>query len=334
MLELYSVESRKGGVGKTTIALNLARALVRRKYDVLMIDCDITGTPVTKAALHSAFWQNDVVVSKKDDAPYNLIDFFENVFLNGENKEKEIIEGLEYNPRKIHLLGSEIYGIDGKLIIDPRSLMDDLHSYWFMDFIKNLVDIFCRLTNQPQKAIIFDNSPGYVGIGRSLREWMTRQVADKSVFVLVSSLDEQDVESTIKSAAEIKSMMNTERNVGDYVKIIINKVPEDLMAESGGYQFISKENDDQYELAKALFPLDKNGYPQNIVKYDSTISGQFIEAKLLPKVSQNKTVYDLNGAFRTFEKKVNGFELKQDPYADISSMDYYYREMLKALSNH
>ena len=32
-MEIYSVESRKGGVGKTTIALNLAKALARRRYD-------------------------------------------------------------------------------------------------------------------------------------------------------------------------------------------------------------------------------------------------------------------------------------------------------------
>ena len=63
MMEIYSVESRKGGVGKTTIALNLAKALVKKKYDVLLIDCDITGTPITNAAAHSAFWKNDVVVA-------------------------------------------------------------------------------------------------------------------------------------------------------------------------------------------------------------------------------------------------------------------------------
>ena len=44
--KIYSVESRKGGLGKTTIALNLSKALIDKGYDVLLIDCDITGTSV------------------------------------------------------------------------------------------------------------------------------------------------------------------------------------------------------------------------------------------------------------------------------------------------
>ena len=69
MMEIYSVESRKGGVGKTTIALNLAKALVKKDYDVLVIDCDITGTPITNAAIHSEYWKNDVVVSSHGKHP-------------------------------------------------------------------------------------------------------------------------------------------------------------------------------------------------------------------------------------------------------------------------
>ena len=132
MYEIFSVESRKGGVGKTTIALNVAKALARKDYDVLLIDCDITGTPITKAALHSDFWKKDVVVSLHDRKPYNLIEYFENDYLRKDNSVKDIIKGLDYNKRKIHLVGSEIYGTDGKLIIDPRNLMDDLHSFWFL----------------------------------------------------------------------------------------------------------------------------------------------------------------------------------------------------------
>ena len=73
--KIYSIESRKGGVGKTTIALNLAKALIDKGQDVLLIDCDITGTPITKAAEQSVFWTDVVRAKYEGHEPLNLIDF-------------------------------------------------------------------------------------------------------------------------------------------------------------------------------------------------------------------------------------------------------------------
>lgn len=332
-MEIFSVESRKGGVGKTTIALNLAKALSKKKYDVLLIDCDITGTPITRAAAHSVFWKKDVVVAMNNNVPYNLLDYYDNVFLRGKVEEDVIIAGLDYNPKKIHLIGSEIYSSDGELIIDPRDLMDDIHSYWFLDLLKSIVRKFCIATKQEKKAIVLDNSPGYVGIGRSVREWLTGEQKNNARFVLVSSLDEQDVDSTIMSAMEITQMMKDSEHVADYIKVVINKVPEGLMAEGSGYQFKVEEDEKKKKLVETLFPLDKNHYPKNIIKYDTAISGQFIEANLIPAKKKEEAKGDLDGALKTLEKKVYGYESKKDQYSDIGSIDYYYRKYLDELRN-
>ena len=58
--KIYSVESRKGGLGKTTIALNLSKALIDKRYDVLLIDCDITGTSVIEVAGALSFWHSPI----------------------------------------------------------------------------------------------------------------------------------------------------------------------------------------------------------------------------------------------------------------------------------
>ena len=42
------VASGKGGVGKTTVAINLATALANKKYKVGILDADITGPNVPK----------------------------------------------------------------------------------------------------------------------------------------------------------------------------------------------------------------------------------------------------------------------------------------------
>ena len=45
--KIISVESRKGGVGKTTAALNLADLVLEKGYKVLLLDLDITGTSIS-----------------------------------------------------------------------------------------------------------------------------------------------------------------------------------------------------------------------------------------------------------------------------------------------
>lgn len=353
MFKIFSVESRKGGVGKTTVALNLAKALTRKKYDVLLIDCDITGTPITKATLHSSFWKKDVVVAYEnkeieegnrkngkneqinnstESKPYNLLEFFEKTYLKGLILENKIIEGLDYDPQKIHLIGSEIYDNDGNLIIDPRYLLDDLHSYWFLDLIKKLINLFCETTKQKDKAIILDNSPGYVGIGRSIREWLTKDHPDDSTFVLVSSLDEQDIDSTISSAMEISQMFKTIKPINQYVKIIINKVPEDLIEESRGY-INDSDNDNRNRIINALLPLGKDGNYRNMIKYDSAISGQFIESRLIPKASKTGKENVLEKSIIAFEDRMNYIGQTTYLFSEIASLDYNYKLMVQAMSD-
>jgi cellulose biosynthesis protein BcsQ len=75
---MISVESRKGGVGKTTAALCLARTLLRRGFSVLVLDMDVTGTNAADIA-KSPFWIDDIhtifdVNEKKNPSrPLNLV---------------------------------------------------------------------------------------------------------------------------------------------------------------------------------------------------------------------------------------------------------------------
>ena len=65
--EVFSIESRKGGVGKTTMALNLAKALIAKGYKVLYLDCDISGTPVSVATEHSMYWNQYANAMHEED---------------------------------------------------------------------------------------------------------------------------------------------------------------------------------------------------------------------------------------------------------------------------
>lgn len=378
--EIYSIESRKGGVGKTTIALNLAKILVSKEYDVLFIDCDITGTPITYAAMHSVYWKKLVKPSFCDGTSYNLIEYFKNYCLKGEYVEGDIVNKLEYEKGKIHLIGSEIYDGKGKLIIDPRNLLDDLHSFWFVEMIKEIITLFCRISEKSQKAIILDNSPGYVGIGKSIREWLTSVGPKRANFVLVSSLDEQDIESTISSATEIKMLMmakweivqhffsdskdvskiqkllaqnrelsnfyyslfhekqsmsdsNVKCNIRNFLKVIINKVPEGFKDDGKGYIFRDYEDEERKKLIDELFPLSGTRFPRNIIEYDIAISGQFIDSSIKMPTSNELGRINLEEEFKRFDKQIKEYEQSPSKFNRADSLNKSYHKVMEKLGN-
>ena len=335
MLEFYNVESRKGGVGKTTVALNLARALAKKNYDVLLIDCDITGTPITKASMNSPFWKNHVAlisdeVGDSEGTVLNLISYYKRVFLKGKSLNNRLshktING------RIQLIGSDIYDANGSLIIDPRDLMDDLHSFWFLEMIEEIIHHFCEESELPQQAVVLDNSPGYVGIGKSIREWLTKKSTEKTSFVLVSSLDEQDIQATIASAIDIHRMVDERKEPQNQIRVIINKVPEEVFAESSGYSFSQDIHEQNKDFIEALFPLDKNQFPKNYVKYDNAISSQFIEARLKPIRSSHDGKKNLKTAFGRVEKGITKLENDDNKCQSISYLSTSYHVLLKELS--
>lgn len=383
MYEVYSVESRKGGVGKTTIALNLAKALIRKGYDVLLVDCDITGTPITDAALHSPFWKENVKAFFLNEKPCNLIKFFKETYLPGGGLDKTIIDKFEYQEGLIHLLGSELYDDEGLVIIDPRYLMDDLHSFWFVELIKDLADVFENKSGKNnKKAIILDNSPGYVGIGKSVRDWLSSVGPDYAHYVLVSSLDEQDVESTISSALDIQrqtsdkwvvaseyekikkgdapfdtikeiitrnqaaanfyytlvdgdsymSSLEKEPELKDYVSMIVNKVPQSYQDVGIHYQFDDKNSEERRLVINELFPQKGKGLVDNMIEYDASISGQFIESKVVMATKGKEQAAALDKLFSSFMSRLTGYRKSQDKVEDAVSVMKYYKEFRMKLT--
>lgn len=380
MYKIYSVESRKGGVGKTTIALNLAKALVDKGYDVLLIDCDITGTPITNAACHSPFWKDVVETVNLNGDGCNLIQYFEAVYLKGGTLYKRLAEKVELEKGKVHLLGSEIYDKKGKLIIDPRLLMDDLHSHWFVEMIKDIANDFFSMSESEKQAVILDNSPGYVGIGKSIREWLTSIGADIAHFILVSSLDEQDVESTISSAVDIERMMslkwkiaymhnllvNNRGNfydlkeilkhdpefenffyslvdskypsilesapeINNYVSVVLNRVPSFYNDANIGYKIKDGGLPERTKIVKDLFPVNQNGMPINVIEYDASISGQFIESNIYSLEAEGEQTKALDKACNIFLQRLGKYEESNDKVKQSASLSNSFETFKKDL---
>jgi len=218
---IISVESRKGGVGKTTAALNLARILLeQRKRAVLFLDVDITGTNVMDC-LDAPFWKDICHAvadcTKKKPDPANLLALFERQFMpglgipgfmkKGARKSRSGNGCLGVAPDKINVIGSQVYDLTGSrkeengdtCICKPSILFDELHAFWFVEFLQKICDAFLEVIrkDEPDRAaaVIVDNSPGYVGIAPAVQEWLTDLGPEKGKFLTVSSLDTQDLRS-------------------------------------------------------------------------------------------------------------------------------------------
>lgn len=241
--KIISVESRKGGVGKTTAALNLATVLLEKNYAVLFLDVDITGTSIM-GAFKSSYWKDIVNPIKEKGKDINLLRLFQEKFLIGENVptfSKNINENWKIDVSKINILQFEICQSDSniKFECDPRILFDELHSYWLTNMLKSICDNFNSIVKndnslKKEVVIILDNSPGFVGLAKSIHEWLFEIGPENGKFLSISSLDNQDLTSSLQAIEDIDNTIAKKKKAIEIFKEIknhksnITSIPEDV----------------------------------------------------------------------------------------------------------
>ena len=240
--KLISVESRKGGVGKTTAALNLGY-LLKDQYHVLLLDIDITGTSI-RAIQKSRFWMNDTrLLTDSEGTAVNLLQYYTNSYLKGKplfvfSKNREL-DKIHVAEDSINVIASELYGDDATLLYDPSLLLDNLHVYWLTKLITSICEGFSGCFNDKPCVIILDNSPGFVGIGKAVHDILTDIGPEDAKFLTVSSLDIQDLESSLKSVYVLHQ---------EYVdKLNGSKYPETHKGDETFYAQLRLSGDTEYK---------------------------------------------------------------------------------------
>lgn len=218
-----SIESRKGGVGKTTAALTLADCLIQKGYQVLLLDMDIIGTRIDNNFLLSM--RETIHEVKIGGKPVNLLDLFKKEFMAGHNipafaDEKEAGDKyLTFETGKCNIIGSNIYGdgADVSLVEDPRVLYDAFHAYWLMELVRSLTDHFVSAVGGDENiAVILDNSPGYSSIEKVVNDYLTDLGPDKGKILLVSTIDPQDLAACRQSSNAINNLLEEKIEAGRY----------------------------------------------------------------------------------------------------------------------
>lgn len=219
-----SIESRKGGVGKTTTALTLAETLLSDGYQILIVDMDIVGTTIDTTFINA---QELIHVVKLKGKVVNLVRLFKDLFMAGKNipafarEDEHKNNAFTYCIKKCNLIGSNIYDMTGGTtpLEDPRILYDAYHSYWLLEFVKGISKSFAMAAGKDKKvAIILDNSPGFSSIENSIHDYLTDLGPEKGKVLLVSTIDPQDIAACRQSKSIIEKRFNDKVAAGNYYR--------------------------------------------------------------------------------------------------------------------
>lgn len=226
-----SVESRKGGVGKTTTALTLADALLEKGYQVLMIDMDIVGTTIDSFFINAnAEYIHEV---KLAGTPVNLVRLFKEFFMAGKNVPVFALEAenkkgaFTYSKGKCNFIGSNIYEKNNGTVPleDPRILYDAYHAYWLLEFVKGISKTFAAAIGKDTKvAVVLDNSPGFSSIENGIHDFITDLGPEQGKVLLVTTIDPQDIKACRQSKSVIQTLFDDKVAAGRYYRSMVQNV--------------------------------------------------------------------------------------------------------------
>ena len=310
---VISVESRKGGVGKTTAALNLGKLLLNHGYAILFLDLDITGTNIADS-IDSPFWKDDInVLGNKKNKGVNLLELFEKDFMAGKYIPKfstNSKSNFTVSSEKIKLIGSQIYNHqntqDGHYCIcSPSVLFDELHSFWFVEFIKELSKCFSQVFNN-KTAVIIDNSPGFVGICPALHQWLTDMGPLEGKFLTISGLDVQDIISCCHSVNGIHSLLLNKHETSKQFHELLNDKKQEITNKSFFFRLLEERSNLQNS---DLHYYLSNDTSENVWLEEPFRYQNWIINKVPREIKKGIMQFDVGSVFAKIDEKGNTYEL-------------------------
>lgn len=184
--------SYKGGTGKTTIACNLAAILVKRGYNVCLLDLDVYAPSMqTYYGITPNYWINNYLNSNATikDIMINLTDPVHDLMIKHDKNDvkRDTLKGNLWvafsNPCKEEVLKLEINNAENSSIRKQR----------FRKFIllrERLV------SDHNADYIIIDTSPG-------IRYWSINALALSEIILLTLKMGELDIEGTKNIATNL-----------------------------------------------------------------------------------------------------------------------------------
>lgn len=361
-----SIESRKGGVGKTTTALTLAQAFLDEGYQVLLFDLDLVGTTLDSTFIK----QNDTVIHevKQNEEAVNLVRLFKEIFMAGKNipsfsSDKEYKRNtFSFAPDKCNLIGSNIYDYPKRTIPleDPRILYDAFHAFWLLEFVKGITKSFVSAVGGGSRiAVLFDNSPGFSSIENSIHDYLTDLGPEIGKVLLVSTMDPQDLEACRQSKIILEKRLTDKVAAGDYYRSLSEgKLKEKIespdfdsvwnsLCASGGQQpsyhsrshvnvpsFVSiLVNKVPQSIFEQLFGKGYLKESETVAPFQNHLLYYFSSPKLVAKeiayqqsFIDSISQYEQSGKIESIEKDDSGYLMFCDEFRRLGLGDFFKKE--------
>lgn len=335
-----SVHSKKGGVGKTTVALNIANLLLKKGNSVLLFDLDITGTTLVNS-LKSVYWE-DKVNYLQSGSSNNVVSTYFNKYLNKtENKTNLPISNFEdsFKSNKINIICSQLTdSVNGNanLLFEPNEFFDVIHATWFLDYIEDICNSIQLKNTEKQLYVVFDNSPGYVALSPYLIKWLTDLGPLQGYFLTVSSLDIQDVESCINLLKIINDHYLSKFSTAKYYQKLAdisqkNKVEEPSNVDKSFLMQMISMDEISLKNSELQYYIDLPPKSVGYHEYQGLIINRIpedlfygIAIKVLDKIDPEINKYIDKFLVSSTKNKVDLFSniIRQDNYIDLQFKEY------------
>lgn len=292
---VISIESQKGGTGKSMVALLLAKELKTKGFQTLVIDADITGTAlvgVVGSNLYPKDLYHSVLATKEKSNAYQLSESKEANFfsdydvyikqhlypcfqLEGEKTNDTGQFGRTLNVRKgvVNVYGSEFDGAgeikkNGAKGCDLSGIeFNGLYSRWLLRFIKHICAQFAKSFEKEDVAIIIDNSPGNAGIITELRQWLTDMGPSHGKFVIVTTLDIRDLKACQAELQKIREMYEKKCATAKYYRSLLDEKIE--CSDSFDEDFYQCLYECEFHLEKAKKTFEEENAIEKPCPYDA-----------------------------------------------------------------
>jgi chromosome partitioning protein len=188
MKKCIAFHSYKGGTGKSTISANISVLLVKRGYNVLLLDMDVYApTLQTYFSQEPRYWINNFLfnTAEFENVIYDLTRLIRNFPISQDPQQKlgKLFVSFSNSSKE------EITKLDGTLRQDASKL----------ELLRKFIMIKEEMAYQNDiDYIIIDTSPG-------IRYWSINSLAIADLILLSLKMDSIDIEGTKKMANEIYS---------------------------------------------------------------------------------------------------------------------------------
>ena len=188
MKKCIAFHSYKGGTGKSTISANISVLLVKRGYNVLLLDMDVYApTLQTYFSQEPTYWINNFLfnTAEFENVIYDLTRLIRNYPTSQDPQQKlgKLFVSFSNSSKE------EITKLDGTLRQDASKL----------ELLRKFIMIKEEMAYQNDiDYIIIDTSPG-------IRFWSINSLAIADLILLSLKMDSIDIEGTKKMASEIYS---------------------------------------------------------------------------------------------------------------------------------